>query len=75
MRQEPIIVKGHKRDKLELIKIASAITKKRFRIEGNIDVIKVGDYDQELEGHICVVEFAFVCKGASPVRGGYYNNE
>lgn len=66
-RQEPILIKGHIRDKLELIKIASAKAKARFNIDGNVDIIKVGDYENELDGHICVAEFA--CKEASQVRG------
>ena len=68
LRQEALLVKGHIRDKMELIKIASAKAKTRFRIEGNVDIIKAGDYDQEFDGHICVAEF--VCREASYVRGG-----
>ena len=67
LKQEALLVKGHIRDKMELIKIASAKVKARFRIEDNVDIIKAGDYDQELDGHICVAEF--VCKEASSVRG------
>ena len=73
LRQEAVLVKGHIRDKLELIKIASAKAKARFRVDGNIDIIKAGDYDQELDGHICVAEFA--CKEASIVRGGNTTNK
>ena len=67
MKQEAILVKGHIRDKLQLIKIASAKAKARFRIDGNVDIIKAGDYDQEVNGHLCVAEFS--CKEASHVRG------
>ncbi len=54
---ESILVKGHIRDKFELIKIAASEAKKRFRVEGNVTVIKAWDYDSEIVGHICVVEF------------------
>jgi len=73
LRQEPILVKGRIRDKLELIKIASSKAKVRFRVDGNVDIIKVGDYDAEIDGHLCVAEF--VCKKASFVRGGNATNK
>jgi hypothetical protein len=57
MRQAPVIVKGHIRDKLELIKIAAAKVQTEFRVDCNVDIIKAGDYDAELDGHVCVGEF------------------
>ncbi len=67
-RKEPVLVHGHIRDKLEVIKIASVKVKQKFPVDGNVDIIKVGDYDAEIDGHLCVAEF--VCKKASLVRGG-----
>lgn len=54
---EPILVQGQIRDKLKLIRIAASIAKNRFRVVGNVNVIKAWDYDPEIDGHICVVEF------------------
>jgi hypothetical protein len=66
-RKEPVLVHGHIRDKLEVIKIVSAKVKQKFPVDGNVDIVKVGDYDAEIDGHLCVAEF--VCKDASFVRG------
>lgn len=50
------MVKGRFRDKMELIKVAAAKAQKELGYRGTLDVIKVEDYDPELEGHIVVVE-------------------
>jgi hypothetical protein len=41
---------------LQLIKIACAKAKADLRYVGQLNAIKVGDYDTEIGGHIVVVE-------------------
>jgi hypothetical protein len=67
IRREPVIVKGHFKDKRELIKIASDKIRRTFNVRGNIDIIKANDYDQEIDGHLCVGEFDST--SASSVKG------
>jgi hypothetical protein len=57
-RQVPLIVKGHFRDKRELIKVAADKAKKELKFRGNATVVKIFEYDEDINGHLVVVEEA-----------------
>ena len=53
---------------MQLIKIACAKAQADLRYPGQLNAIKVGDYDSEIDGHIVVVEVPG--KDRLPVAGG-----
>jgi hypothetical protein len=44
-------------DKVQLIRIASAETKRAFPVVGNVEVIDAGPFNPKINGHQVVVQF------------------
>jgi hypothetical protein len=61
--RKSLIISGYVPDKSQLIRIASAETKRAFPVEGNVNVIDAGPFNPKINGYQVVVDFQVKGRG------------